>query len=502
MTLPLRVLFLASEADPFIKIGGLGDVAGSLPLALSQISNAIDVRLAIPLQGEIQKRGYPLNRLRTFDIHWAEGTQWAERGRPKNGKAAAEVYSILHKGVPVYLISGEFIAPDAPVYTSDAYADGLKYTFFSLAALELARHLNWMPHIVHANDWHTAPAVYALSRMRDTGDFFSNTSTVLGLHNLPYLGSGAGRALAAFGLPPAYHSALPWWAQDMPLPLGLLTADHIVAVSPTYAQEILTPEFGVGLQDFLRTRSASISGILNGLDLDRWDPQADPALLNRFDSQSLDARVANKTALQSEFRLQEEPSAPLVAMVTRLDTQKGVDLVPEALRLLAITPTYMDQPWQMIILGTGDTDLERTVRGLQAEFPRRLCAVIRFDADLSRRIFAGADVMLIPSRYEPCGLTQMIAMRYGCVPIARATGGLKDTVVDFNQSKDSVGFLFGEASPGALAESLGRALQVYRDQAAWRGLQQRGMGRDFSWARSAQQYLDLYLKLSDKRRML
>jgi len=182
-----------------------------------------------------------------------------------------------------------------------------------------------------------------------------------------------------------------------------------------------------------------------------------------------------------------------------LDPQKGVDLVPEALRQLMITPTYDNQSWQMIILGTGDPDLEKMLLQLHLEFPRRVRTIIKFDGALSRRIYASADILLIPSRYEPCGLTQMIAMHYGCVPVARATGGLKDTVVDFAQSEDSVGFLFDDASPEALAETLGRALLVYQDQAAWLGLQQRGMERDFSWTRSARQYLELYSELVSRR---
>lgn len=487
MKKPLRVLFLASEADPIVKIGGLGDVAGSLPLALRQVSDTIDVRLAIPFYGQINQREYSIEKLCTYTIPY------------QKGKVTAEAYTLVLDGLTVYLIGGDLFPSDAPIYTTDHYADGLKFAFFSMAALELARQQHWAPHIVHANDWHTSLAIYSLSLKRKVDAFYHRTATVLGLHNLPYMGSGMGRALSAFMLPKARDSALPWWAQDMPLPLGLLSADHIVTVSPTYAQEILTPEFGVGLQSFLRSRASDISGILNGLDIESWNPRTDQALVQNFSQQNLKERGANKAALQSEFGLEQTSRAPLFAMVSRLDRQKGVDLVPEAFRQLMITPTNMDQSWQAIILGTGDPDLERSILGLQKEFPRRVRSVIRFDAALSRRIYAGADILLIPSRYEPCGLTQMIAMRYGCVPVARATGGLKDTVVDFTQSADSVGFLFDDASPGALAETLGRALQVYQDQTSWQNLQQRGMERDFSWTRSARQYLELYSDLVSRR---
>jgi starch synthase len=411
----------------------------------------------------------------------------------QNGPVVAEAYSVEFKGLPVYFISGSFIPPEAPVYTSDASVDGLKFTFFSLAALELARALQWAPHLVHANDWHTAPAIYALGLNRKQGSFYSNTATLFGLHNLPYLGVGAGPALASFDLPPAINSPLPEWARHMPLPLGLLSADHIVAASPTYAQEILTKEFGSGLQDFLLTRSASISGILNGLDVQRWDPVEDPVLITNYSADNLPQRWANKIALQKELDLQPDPNLPIFGMVTRLDNQKGVDLVPGALRQIA------GQAWQAVILGTGDPALEAAIHRLEVEFPDRVRAVIRFDAELSRRIYAGTDALLIPSRYEPCGLTQMIAMRYGCVPIARATGGLRDTIQDYHLSAESTGFLFSDPTSASLAGALQHALEVYEDFDAWRGLQQRGMAQDFSWERSARQYLELYQVLVKDR---
>jgi starch synthase len=482
------VLFLAAEADPWVKIGGLGDVAGSLPAALRRLSLAedggdgleVDVRLAIPFHGAIQRQGHALRRAARFHLPYGAGT------------TPVEALSLEHEGLPVYFIGGPLIPADAPVYTSDTRADGLKFTFFSLAALELARQLDWAPHVLHANDWHSAPAVYALGLDGRRDAFFRETSTVLGLHNLPYLGDGAGPSLATFGLPPARGRRLPRWSRDVPLALGLLSADHIVAVSPTYAREILTLEFGAGLDGFLRKRAKSISGILNGLDTARWNPATDEYLAGNYGPGGLVARLANKSALQAEFGLQEDPRRPLLAVVSRLDRQKGIDLIPEAVRLLASSPAYTGQPWQIIILGTGDPSLEAAVRELETEFPGRARAVLRFDAALSHRIYAGADILLIPSRYEPCGITQMIAMRYGCVPLGRATGGLCDTIWDYGQSEQSTGFLFEEASAEALALALGRALKVYDEEAAWQGLQGRGMQQDFSWKRSALQYLELY----------
>ncbi|MEW5869357.1 MAG: glycogen/starch synthase [Chloroflexota bacterium] len=485
MNSSLKVLFLAAEADPLVKVGGLGDVAGSLPRAMRELAGepAVDVRLVLPYHGVIRRQSYPVKSLGTFSIPFHVG--WTR----------AEAWELDLDGLPVYLIGGELAPVDAPVYSQDTAADGLKFTFFSLAALELARRLEWQPQVVHANDWHTAPAVYALGLRRKLDAFYRRTVTLVGLHNLPYLGVGTGSALAAFGLPPAKDSALPWWAQDMPLPLALLNADAIVAVSPTYAQEILTEEFGSGLQDFLQTRRQVITGILNGLDVQRWNPESDEALVERYTAANLDQRQVNKAALQAEFNLPQEAEAGLMVMVTRLDHQKGVDLVPEALRQLSSQKKARGAPWQMIILGSGNPELEQAVRQLEVDFPEQVRTVLRFDAALSHRLYGGADMLLIPSRYEPCGLTQMIAMRYGCVPVARATGGLRDTIGDDQQTRASTGFLFEKADSGELAQAIGRALRLFKNAAAWRGMQERGMQQDFSWARFAQQYRDLYEEL-------
>lgn len=493
----LRVLYLAAEADPFIKVGGLGDVAGSLPAALRSITTLhpsttpdekapideieVDVRLVIPFHGVIQNQPFPIKRIATFQVNHV------------NGPVQAEAFLADVNGLPVYMIAGALIPINASVYTTEPSIDGLKFTFFSLAALELARTLNWTPHIVHANDWHTAPAIYHLFLNRQKTGFYYNTSTVLGLHNLPYLGVGAGPTLSAFGLPPATSSGLPEWAQHLPLPLGLYSADHIVAASPNYAREILTPEFGSGLHDFLRTRLTKISGILNGLDTQRWDPLTDTAIQAQYGLADLETRQTNKLGLQREFGLKEDPNLPLFAMVTRMDNQKGVDLAPDAFRQIA------GKPWQAIILGSGDPLLEGAARQLEAEYSDRARAVIRFDPGLSRRVYAGADALLIPSRYEPCGLTQMIAMRYGCVPIARATGGLRDTIQDFDQSTESTGFLFKKPTSGDLAKTMLRALQVFADPGQWQKMQRRGMQQDFSWQRFARQYLTLYLSLANNQ---
>ncbi len=481
----IKVLFLAAEAEPFVKVGGLGDVTGSLPTAIQAFVASyagevpeVDIRLVIPLHGSIQRDLYSLETLPRVNVH------------SQNGLLQASVWKTVLKGLTVYLIGGKLFPDDAPVYSGDNRIDGRKFTFFSLAALELAQALDWMPDVLHANDWHTAPAIYKLWLQKKSGTSVYNTTTLLGLHNLPYLGSGAEKALAEFNLPPAVHSGLPPWAIQLPLPLGLMSADHIVAVSPNYANEIQTPAFGSGLHRYLKQRSSSITGILNGIDVHRWDPCRDTAIPTCYDSQQLEKRLEDKLALQQEFGLEVNPAIPLLAIISRMDPQKGVDLVPPALRLIA------QEAWQIIILGTGDPVVEAAARSLQAEYPQRTRAVIRFDAGLSHRMYAGADILLIPSRYEPCGLTQMIAMRYGCIPLGRDTGGLSDTIIDIQKSSQGNGFLFHKASPAALAATLRRALQAYRDREAWVAMQKRAMEQDFSWERSARQYVRLYSNLA------
>jgi starch synthase len=494
---PLRVLFLVAEADPFAKVGGLGDVGGSLPRAINRLKQLpdspgpdtdnqeikfVDIRVIIPYHGTVASFVPNNQPLVSFEVPH------------RDGPLPAFAYQQDMEGVPVYLISGGPIPKDKPIYTGDPGIDGNKYVFFSMAALELVKALNWPPDLIHANDWHTAPAIYAIKIQPDYEGYFGRTSTLLGIHNLPYLGSGTEPSMSEYNLPPATGSLLPDWAQHLPLPLGLLSADHIVTVSPTYAKEILSPEFGAGLNDFLQRRSTSISGILNGLDEEAWNPRIDPCLAANYNHLSLDKRVNNKRALQIELELEPDPSTLIFSMVMRMENQKGVDLALDALRQIEIEAKYTSYRWQAIFLGTGSSTLEEAVRRMQADFPTCVRALIGYDAPLSRRIFAGADAMLFPSRYEPCGLAQMIAMHYGCVPIARAVGGLKDTIRPY-PGDNSSGFLFLDPTPEALSGTIRSALALYSDRNAWRKLQLEGMVQDFSWERSACQYISLYRSL-------
>jgi starch synthase len=476
MARSIKILFLAAEADPYIKVGGLGDVAGSLPGALRALSSQLDVRLCIPMHKSINLVGVEKRPLVSYSI--------TRSGR----QIPVQVYETNHSNVPVYLIDGPPISLAESVYSSDMASDGEKYTFFSLAALEMIRHIRWQPSILHANDWHTAPAVYALHH-RLSEPHYAWIKSIIEIHNLPFMGGGASPYLSAYGLHPSSNPFLPDWARHFPLPMALATADAIIAVSPAYASELLTPEFGCGLQDFLRTRADVLLGILNGLDINAWDPKTDSALMANFDISRLDKRHENKAKLQTSLGLPVNLDIPLLAMVTRMDPQKGVDIAIDGLRQV------VDQNWQVVILGAGIPYLEDAVRSLQDEYPERVIAEMRYDAHLSREIYGGADILLMPSRYEPCGLAQMIAMRYGCVPLGRATGGLNDTIHVYTDTVSGTGFLFEEASAEAFANCLREALLVYHDQDRWAILQRNGMEQDFSWENAAKQYSELYHRL-------
>ncbi|MGB8212982.1 MAG: glycogen/starch synthase [Anaerolineales bacterium] len=478
MSATLNILFLAAEAEPFVKIGGLADVAGSLPLALRDLSYQatqgvkLDVRLVLPLHRAIRAESATLRPVAELSVYRRGGT------------IPAQVFEMSLGGMPVYFIDGDPLSVSPSVYSLDPALDREKFTFFSMAALEMVYRMDWRPDIIHANDWHTALALYAL-RSRQTDPVLARMHSVLTLHNLPYMGGEAKDTLMDYGLTLSNEATLPAWARTQPLPLGLWAADAVVPVSPTYAREILTPDFGCGLETFLNGRSNSITGILNGLDMAAWDPETDKTLAEKFSFAELPMRAANKAALQRQLGLPEEARIPLLAMIGRIDPQKGVDITLETLRRMT------DQRWQFVILGSSDPALENAARALQAEYPERIRAEIRFDAKLSRLIYAGADMLLMPSRYEPCGLAQMIAMRYGCVPVVHATGGLKDTI-----QEDKTGFLFQKAEVGDMLASLQCALSVYSSPEKWECFQRSGMQQDFSWSSSAARYAMIYRSLS------
>ena len=477
----IRILYIASEAEPFVKIGGLGDVAGSLPGALQALSSeyvnghSLEVRMALPFHPIIREKFKNNKSNHSFSIPHITGS------------IPVHSYNSSFNGVPVSLLAGPPIPSKGPVYNRDAQVDTEKYLYFSLATLELAKTMHWKPDIIHANDWHTALAIHAVHIQKNP--FFRNTKTVLGIHNLPYMGAECAALLEDYLIYPEPDVQLPNWSQHIPLPLGIRATDQVITVSPTYAQEIQTPEFGCGLDNFLSSRADSVSGIINGLDIVEWNPATDPAIPEKFHKDNLHQRKNNKRALQKEYLFPLDDEIPLLIMITRMDYQKGVDIAIDALRFIR------ELSWNAIILGNGDPLLENACRKIEAELPQRVCAEIKFDKKLARKMYAGADILLMPSRYEPCGLAQMIAMRYGCIPIAHATGGLKDTITDNLNSSTNTGFLYSPNTAEGLATRIKQALKTYNVQSEWRKLQIQGMQRDLSWHKSALSYAEAYLKL-------
>jgi len=475
----INVLFAAAEAEPFIKVGGLGDVAGALPIAIQKSApQSVDIRLVIPFHAAIKDKQLPIIQLGSFAINSGLGT------------SECSVYTITNDGLIVYLLDSEAINHKSPVYHANPVQDGRKYAFFSVACVELVKFLNWDVDIFHANDWHTAVALYALTTNYKDDQVFHKTAKIISVHNMPFNGYGAQPALTELGIVPSSDIFLPEWARLTPLPLGLVSADMIIAVSEGYAKEILTPEFGCGLDEFLKTRSERIIGIVNGIDTHIWDPVTDPYLVRNYNRDDLGAKAKNKAALQKNFNLEINPFIPLLTLISRMDNQKGIDIALRGLNRV------IGQNWQAIILGTGNPQIEKMATDLAQMYPERIKTVTKFDPALSHQLYAGADIFLMPSRYEPCGISQMISMRYGTIPVARATGGLEDTITHYRgNTEEATGFLFKHKYPSAFANGLLRALNTYKNKPIWARLQQNGMDRDFSWQRSAEAYVEVYKSL-------
>lgn len=469
----MKVLFVASEATPLVKVGGLADVVGSLPKALAALGH--DVRVALPGYGTA--------------IDWLRWKpQWQTRiNVPRDwGDQPAEIWEVWVGKLRHYLVTGSPIPGQGPPYGAGIKEDGPKFIFFSLAALWATEALGWKPDVVHAHDSHAGTAVWWLATEGRGNDFFRDVASVFTIHNLPFAGQGAGKDLSDYHVPRTdLLSALPADYSDSLLGLGILGAELLSTVSPTYAREILTPEGGRGLDAVLRARADRLSGVLNGIDTDLWNPLTDTSIEERFGLATLSRRAVNKRALQNEAGLADSQRTPLLAAVSRLDHQKGFDVAAPVIR------RWLELGGQFVLLGSGDASIEHAMASLELAFPGRASVRLQFDGRYAHRIYAGADALLIPSRYEPCGLTQMIAMRYGAIPIARRTGGLADTVIDAGDPRGN-GILFDELSPLSVADALERAIAVYADAGRWEALQRHGLGTDFSWARSAAAYSALY----------
>ncbi len=482
----MKILFVTSEAAPFAKTGGLADVAGSLPLTLRRLGH--DIRVILPSYQSIEEKGYSVRKGRKSVEVTIDGA--AQKGLLRQSSI---------DGLPFFFIENRNYFNREGLYGTEEgdYPDNAqRFGFFCRAVLALLRRMDFRPDVLHLNDWQTGLIPVLLKTEFRDDPFYSSMGTLMTIHNLGYQGIFPPSALSSLGLSPTLMSVegLEYFGDISFLKGGVLYSDLLSTVSETYCREIQTPEMGFGFDGLLSRRSRNLFGILNGLDDKLWDPGLDSALVSPYGASDLRGKNTNKKMLQKELGLQTSSGIPIVSMVTRLDTQKGLGLLEEAWEEL------MHRDLQMVILGTGQRKHMEFFAGMQDRFPGKVSINLAFDESLARRIYAGSDLFLMPSLYEPCGLGQLIALRYGALPLVRRTGGLADTVTDPEEnSQNANGFSFKKASGAALIQALDRALVQFKDRRAWLKMVRRGMNQDFSWTRSAQRYLEIYRKTMEVR---
>ena len=476
----MKILFATSELAPWVKTGGLADVSAALPPALR--AAGADVRILVPY--------YPAFRAAFPDAPIVFELPNSVGSFP--GAALRE--AATPDGTPLYLLDcmacyarpgNPYLAADGRDWHDNAVRFGL-LSFVAALLSSTSSPLAWRPDVLHGNDWQTALAPVYLHYMLSPA-----AKSVLTIHNLAFQGLFGAHCLRELGLPPVAWTmdGVEYYGHLSFLKGGLQHADHITTVSPTYAREIQTDAEGMGMAGLLRYRSASLTGIVNGIDTAQWDTSRDPHLAARYTIETLGDKAKNKLALQQEMGLKQDAAVPLFGVVSRLSGQKGLDLV------LSAAVGILDLPAQLVVLGNGETALETGFRHLAKRYPGQAAAFIGFDEGLAHRVEAGADMFLMPSRFEPCGLNQMYSLRYGTPPIVRATGGLADTVIDAEDKLNGNGFVFRKASSVELLNTIKRAVDLWRRPRLWRALQKRAMEADNRWEKPAQAYMDLYRRL-------
>jgi len=468
---------IAAEAVPFVKSGGLADVVGSLPKALA--AGGADVRVLLPKYADIPtgliERAAPLAEF-TVQVGWR--------------RQYCGVSTLSHDGITYYLVDNEYYFKRPGLYGYDD--DGERFAYFCQAALEAIPRLGWRPDVLHCHDWHTALVPVFLRAHYGGSDFYTGIRSVYTIHNLKYqgvFGYGVMRDLLNLGDEHFHANALEYYGAVNYMKGALNYCDFLTTVSPTYAQEIQTPYYGEGLDGTLRHRRDRLLGIVNGIDYDAFDPSSDPHLAAPYRAGE-PGKAANKAALQQELGLPEREDVPIVSLVTRLVEQKGVDLIAHVLEEL------LREDLQLVVLGAGEARYEKLFRDAAYHHPSRLSTNLKFDEGLARRIYAGSDLFLMPSKFEPCGIGQMIAIRYGTAPIVRETGGLVDTVRPYNRyTGEGHGFSFTHYNAHEMLDTIRFALSMYRDPAHRRAIADNMARQDFSWTSSAKQYLELYDRL-------
>ncbi len=473
-----NILYVTSEAFPLIKTGGLADVAGSLPIALAEQSE--DIRLVLPAYPQVMQQ--------------VTDTKPLASGIYYNLEVTLLETQLPNSNVPVWLVHcpAIFDRPGSPYMNSAGqpwHDNALRFAVFCKVAVDIAMNrlnLKWQPDVVHCNDWQSGliPALLQPLKQRP--------ATVFTIHNLAYQGLFDYQTFIDLELPSAlwHPEGLEFYHQLSFIKGGLVYADRINTVSPTYADEILQPEFGNGLSGLLQHRQGRLCGILNGIDHTVWNPATDPHLAAHYDTTTLDQKRVNKTALQKQFNLPIDAKIPLVGMISRMVEQKGLDIILQAMEKI------MTMPLQLIILGTGDMHYEMELMKWSQQYPDRIKVIVGYNEPLSHQIEGGSDLFLMPSAFEPCGLNQLYSLRYGTLPIVRNVGGLADTVVAANKQNlanaTANGFVVPAQSAPALVATLKQALTLYKRPKVWRQLQLTAMKGDFSWQRSAKHYRELY----------
>ena len=489
----MQVLFCASEVSPFAKTGGLADVAASLPVSLQKLG--CDVRIFMPLYLSVREKFgsviEPLAQnvivpvgIHDYHVHFWEGR--------------------TETGIPIYFLEKDEFFDRSHLYGSPVRGDyednAERFIAFNRATQQLCTTLDWFPSLFHLHDWQTGlvAAYYYLNWRYDPR--FLRSGTIFTIHNIAYQGVFPPGYFGLSQLPPSAFSiaGIEFWGQCNLLKAGLIYSDFLTTVSPRYALEIQTNAFGFGLEGVLGERKDSLAGILNGIDTTVWDPATDPDLPANFSLKDISGKRICKETLCARVGFPEEHrSFPLLGMISRFATQKGFDLLEK------ILPDLMELPVNMIILGTGDAAIEDQLKEMEIRFPDRLKLLFKFDEKVAHLIEAGTDIFLMPSRYEPCGLNQMYSLRYGTIPVVHATGGLDDSVIDVMENPDfGTGFKFYEYKPEAFFSSIRLALDLYEHKNKWSEIRQRAMSQDFSWDRSAREYIQIYEKVLTKKRKI
>ncbi|MCE3201282.1 glycogen synthase GlgA [Paenibacillus sonchi] len=475
----MKVLFAAAEAHPFVKTGGLADVIGALPKALKGVG--VDVRVILP-----KYRGIPEKFVSQMEHVAALSVPVGWRNQ------YCGIETIIYDGIPVYFIDNEYYFGRDGIY--GYMDDGERFSFFNRAVLECLETLDFQPDVLHCHDWHAAVIPMLLQAHYRHNPFYAEIRTVFTIHNLLYQGVFPYSVLGELlGLDDSYFLGVEYYGNVNFMKAGIVYSDHITTVSPTYSEEIRTAYYGYGLDGLLSSRADSLSGIVNGIDTKIYNPASDPQIYTRYRT-NLAKKAENKIALQQELGLPVAPYIPLVAMVTRLVDSKGLDLLTRVLDELL----YYDDI-QFVLLGTGDEAYERWFREAGWRYPTKLSSQILFSDALSRKIYAASDLFLMPSKFEPCGIGQLLALRYGSIPVVRETGGLNDTVHSYNEETgEGNGFTFKDYNAHDMMYTLRRAVSFYHKPEHWKKVTKNAFAGDYSWNVSAQQYMDIYNRILEQ----